>query len=276
MTNPNLNSRSTEMISKGIGYVNDLLSHSGDCLGYYDFMERYHIKINFADFYSLTHSIPSHWLKNGKTKLNECDMKQIFLQTFLQQKHTSKWVYQKLRTLNKYNRGHEVKWAETLGREISKSDWSKYYRNNFQSVIETSLRDFQYQILTRSIPTNRFLSKCKLLESDKCWYCKECVETVEHLFWFCPVAKTFWFNLFDIILVNREINISLDDVKVLLGGADNEKKDVLNYLFIVVKYIYNTKCKEQQPSVKCCINTILPLPRAMCGNKRLRYGKGLC
>ena len=257
MTNPNLNSRSTEMISKGVAYVNDLLSQSGVCLGYNDFREKYQIKINFVDFYSLTHSIPRQWLENCKTKLNECDMKQIFLQNFLQQKHTSKWVYQKLRTLNNYNRGHETKWAETLGKQISEADWSKYYRNNFQSVIETSLRDFQYQILTRTIPTNRFLSRCKLVESDKCWFCKECVETVEHLFWFCPVLKTFWFNFLDVILVNTEININLNDVKVLLGGTENKNKDFLNYLFIVVKkYIYNTKCKEQQLSVKCCISLL--------------------
>ena len=122
MTNPNLNSRSTEMISKGVAYVNDLLSQSGVCLGYNDFREKYQIKINFVDFYSLTHSIPRQWLENCKTKLNECDMKQIFLQNFLQQKHTSKWVYQKLRTLNNYNRGHETKWAETLGKQISEAD----------------------------------------------------------------------------------------------------------------------------------------------------------
>ena len=54
------------------------------------------------------------------------------------------------------------------------------------------------------------------------------------------------------ILLNREININLNDVEVLLGGAENENKDFLNYLFTVVKkYIYNTKCKEQQLSVKC-------------------------
>ena len=63
MTNPNLNSSSTKMILKGIAYVNDILSQSGDCLGYYDFIERYQFKINFVDFYSLTHSIPRHWLK---------------------------------------------------------------------------------------------------------------------------------------------------------------------------------------------------------------------
>ena len=43
------------------------------------------------------------------------------------------------------------------------------------------------------------------------------METVEHLFRFCPVVKTFWFKLFDVILLNREININLNDVEVLLG-----------------------------------------------------------
>ena len=79
MTNPNLSNRSTELISKGIAYVNDLLSNSGDRLGYYDFIERYQIKINFVDFYSLTHSLPSHWLKSGKTQQKEGEMKLTFL-----------------------------------------------------------------------------------------------------------------------------------------------------------------------------------------------------
>ena len=52
------------------------------------------------------------------------------------------------------------------------------------------------------------------------------------------MVKTFWFNLFDVILVNREINRSLDDAEVLLRGADNENKDVLNYLFTAVKSIF--------------------------------------
>ena len=95
------------------------------------------------------------------------------------------------------------------------------------------------------------------MKSDKCWYYKECLETVEHLFWFCPVVKTFWFKLFDVILVNREININLNDVEVLLGGVENKNKEFSKYLFTVVKkFIYNTKCKEQQLSVKCCISLI--------------------
>ena len=52
------------------------------------------------------------------------------------------------------------------------------------------------------------------------------------------MVKTFWFNLLDVILVNTEININLNDVKVLLGGTENKNKDFLNYLFIVVKKIY--------------------------------------
>ena len=86
-----------------IEIVNDLLSHSGDRLGYHDFMERYQIKINFLDFYSLTHSIPRHLLKNCKTKLNEGHMKQSFLQNFVQKKHTSKYnrdIFERFSILN--------------------------------------------------------------------------------------------------------------------------------------------------------------------------------
>ena len=36
-----------------------------------------------------------------------------------------------------------------------------------------------------------------------------------------------------------------------------DNKDSLNFLFTVIKkYIYNTKCKEKELSVKCCINSL--------------------
>ena len=62
MKNPNLFRRTKEMMSKGIIHINDMLSHTGHTLGYYDFMEKHNIQLNFVDFYSLTHAIPRHWL----------------------------------------------------------------------------------------------------------------------------------------------------------------------------------------------------------------------
>ena len=58
MKNTNLDRRSRELMQKGVVYVNDMLTNIGRLLGYYDFMETYHIAINFVDFYGMTHSIP--------------------------------------------------------------------------------------------------------------------------------------------------------------------------------------------------------------------------
>ena len=42
----------------------------------------------------------------------------------------------------------------------------------------------------------------------------------------------------------------MNDINVLLGGAEGHNKDSLNYLFTVVKKIvYNAKCKEKLLSI---------------------------
>ena len=61
--NKNLVKRSTEMIRKGVKYVNDLLVDMGQLYGYSDFKQKYDIEINFVDFYSMTHSIPREYLQ---------------------------------------------------------------------------------------------------------------------------------------------------------------------------------------------------------------------
>ena len=155
MKNNNLDRRKKEMINKGIIHVNDLLTEIGQLFGYNEFMEKYNIQLNFVDFYSLTHSVPRHWLIGFKTKLNKYEMKQCLLEKLLQQKHPSKWAYKKITSSINYSRGHEAKWANILETDIPEGDWSKLYLHNHLSMIKISLRDFQYQILTRTVPTNR-------------------------------------------------------------------------------------------------------------------------
>ena len=95
MKNKNLTSRATGMVEKGLVYVNDLLSDTGNLLGYMDFIETFQIRINFVDYYSLTHSIPRQWLANCKRKLNHIEVKQGLLNSLLQQKKNEPMGLQK-------------------------------------------------------------------------------------------------------------------------------------------------------------------------------------
>ena len=43
MKNKNLDMLSRKLMHKGVGYANDMLTNTGQLLGYYDFIETYHI-----------------------------------------------------------------------------------------------------------------------------------------------------------------------------------------------------------------------------------------
>ena len=114
----------------------------------------------------------------------------------------SKWVYSK-RLEEQYCRGHEEKWESIMSENNREIDWNKIYTNNFICNVESSLRAFQYQVILRTLPTNKFLLKCNLKNTDSCSFCELHEETIEHLFWFCPLIKNFWYWLLDEVIRSR-------------------------------------------------------------------------
>lgn len=40
--------------------------------------------------------------------------------------------------------------------------------------------------------TNELLFRLKMIESPLCTFCKREIESIEHLFFYCNVTKTFW------------------------------------------------------------------------------------
>ena len=61
LVHPNLILKKKELQKQGINYINNLLDESGNILGYLDFVQKFNIRINFVDFYSLIHSLPRPW-----------------------------------------------------------------------------------------------------------------------------------------------------------------------------------------------------------------------
>ena len=56
----------------------------------------------------------------------------------------------------------------------------------------TKLREFQFKLLHRRIPTNDFLARIRVKESTKCSFCNEEPESLHHLLWSCLKTKFFW------------------------------------------------------------------------------------
>ena len=81
------------------------------------------------------------------------------------------------------------KWEKLLNCEIT--NWSKYFIILKKSCKYSYLQNFQFKLLHRIIPTNSFLHKIKLKNTNLCTFCKIHDETIEHLFFDCPVTQSF-------------------------------------------------------------------------------------
>ena len=252
--NNNLVKRSQDFQSKGINYLNDLISPSGGLFGYEDFVRTFNLSLNFVDFYSLLHSIPRKWKEQLKRKLENNLVYQEELESLLKMHKVCNVTYRHMLENNSRQRSHEAKWCQILQCQHDSFPWSDYYSLNFQCTIDSKMRAFQYKVLLRIIPTNKYLKVCKIVENDSGYFCHSEVETIEHLFFLCPIVKELWGKLAEKMKLYLDITHLLKLQNVLLGCLQIEHKMCLNHIFnIVKKYIFSTKCNEK----KLCLQYLL-------------------
>ena len=126
-------------------------------------------------------------------------------------------------------------------------NWKTIFLKTHKTTKDTKLQWFQYRILHRILPTNRYLHLCKIKDISTCTFCSDEVETIEHLLWFCRAVQSFWEELLaslkekcrhcDCFSFNLEL--------VIFGTSKNVFTDkAIDFMILFAKfYIY--KCKLQ-------------------------------
>ena len=114
---------------------------------------------------------------------------------------------------------------------------------SFNTTKSSKLQWFQYRIIHRIIGTNEFLFKIKVKQSDKCSFCNEETESLEHIFWSCPKVIDLWVKINEWIFDSTQIELPLNIEIVLFGILQKTSKNwIRNLLLLLTKfYIYRTK-----------------------------------
>ncbi len=152
--------------------------------------------------------------------------------------------------INKTSNSSELNWEkkEWFDRVVT---WEKYYEIPHISIPESELKSFQYSIIHRSIYTNSKLVKAKIISGPiRCTFCNIDDENIEHLFFFCPKARTLYMQLLDYIKSETNFDTSalvLNPFNILFGFLiDIECINAINHLFILTKrFIYICRCKNE-------------------------------
>ena len=140
-------------------------------------------------------------------------------------------------------------------------DWNEIYSLSLKVSLKTKIREFQYTVLNNIVFTNEKLFKIKMTDSPQCTFCKNEIESLEHLFYNCKMTRSLWVALRS-WLVEYNINLKPSSVFNVLFGIFNAGEDfvIVNHLILEAKfYIYRCKLngvKPQMPVLKTKIGAI--------------------
>lgn len=119
------------------------------------------------------------------------------------------------------------------------------FENIYKLTTETKLRDFQFRFLHRGIFTNTMLYRWGLVDSDRCFFCRDHYEMVEHLFFTCNVVKRFWTRVWTWYEAMTDSEVLFEN-KFLLLNMYVDKITILDTLVLIAKqYIFRCKCMEK-------------------------------
>ena len=217
-----------------------------------EFEERYQIKINFLNYYSLIKAIP-----NGYRLKCDTTRPQTFITRVSKlQSHHSKFLYNKMLSRNAdFPHKAKEKWATDLNTTLPQDTFSCYFQNIHICTISTKLRDFQYRLLNQAVITNTHLFKWKIIQADICTFCEEQPESILHLLVKCKHSQLIWNKLFVKLHTLTGIYIQFTEKEQLLGITNFQYQDLFNLIFIITKqYLYACRCLKTMPSIEMLIS----------------------
>ena len=198
---------------------------------------------------SIKKSIPQRWFTLLDKK--STNVSNLMYDDLCNSQNVTRRVYDSLIWNKQYFLHYTIRWIEEFGVDPLQFNYEEYMRaftNLYLSTKITKYRDFQYRLLLAKIVTNEQLFKWKIVESNKCSFCKMVPETFQHLFMKCVKTKPMWSYLWE--LSNENETEAYSFVNILFFKFHADPKHVVNMLATIIKqYIYRCHCNNQIPRV---------------------------
>ena len=114
----------------------------------------------------------------------------------------------------------QQKWKTQLPQQ--NIDWSEVYSIPFRCTKDTKFRCFQYKLLHRILPTNKFLYQIRYIDYSTCSFCNSSTETINHLFFECPQICKLWQEFKKYVQTKTNLDFQITLTNILLGIFDKD------------------------------------------------------
>ena len=235
---------------KGIRNVHHLMSDNGSFFQYDQFKRKFDINTDFITYTGCIRAIKKYIGSLGIDV--DCNMSVELPKaiSILYSAQKGAKMYYGILTNEEIQPKCCLKWNDKLNKDINwKTTFKKVHR-----ICEVKMKWFQVRIVHRIIATNVVLSSMGVRNDDKCSFCKNERENVQHIFWNCKHIKNFW-NAFRIWINENcdNVNIVAFTEAFILFGHDTHfcTDNVFDEIILWAKYfIYKCKWDNITPNVQ--------------------------
>ena len=178
---------STTLRLKNVHFIRDFFDDNGNVIDYTSFTSKFHINSNFpfTFYYGIISAIPNNW-KTNLRPTNDPNENIKRLSHFTTSSRCTKVTY-------KYFIQNKALQPTAISRwdydSTNDYRWSEIFTLPFVAVRDCKIQYFQYRFIHRILGTNSFIFKIKRGDSPLCSFCNAEDETLDHLFWFCPITN---------------------------------------------------------------------------------------
>ena len=173
-----------EWLANGISTIRSLMKDANKPLSYEEFQNKYGLKacpLAFGGIIATLKNLRKRFKENIDSP--EKDEIEPFIKIFLKAKKPSNLTYKILvATKSEAPETSQAKWHEDCDLEKGEFDWKRAFQSTKICTKSTKLIIFQFKFLHRRLPTNSFLYKINVKDSDRCSFCEKETETLLHLF----------------------------------------------------------------------------------------------
>ncbi len=138
-------------------------------------------------------------------------------------------------------------WKRKLNYTVDNKTWLC----SFNSTQEIRLQLLQWKILHNIYPTNIMLAKMHVRENNKCSFCPDVVDFIEHFFFECPRINHFWKCIEHFILHNTDVSLKFDVQTVLFGIKQPYSSSIhfnwINHVILLGKMCVSIYKKRNAP-----------------------------
>lgn len=238
----------------GILCINDLLhSTLPRFLSHAELGDKFGIAVSFLDILQIRSAIPPLWKRKlvnaadpniqPKPTIDTIDGDSISIAGM-----STKSLYYALIRFLKPSITSQTKWNVLFPLDAAGANeyWSKAYQSPYKYSRDTKLQAFQFRLLHRFIPCNRFLRNIKIKEDDKCSFCPAS-DTIQHFLFECPIVVTFWAQIVAWFARETDLHLHVSLRTFLFGLPDTvPNAGVINFILIFTRfYIYRQKLFHQ-------------------------------